>query len=89
MNFIKKTCLKWKYEKGKFISKFITHDIRKDLFVEDESEIHLGYLVVKERIFDARMLKNIDFQILHYSLPKKIAIEEIWSNPFTDLFKED
>lgn len=84
MNFIEKTCLKWKYKKGKFISKFIAHDIRKDVIVEDDSEIDLGYLIVKERVFDVRMLRNIEFQIPQYSFPKKIAIEEIWSNPFTE-----
>lgn len=89
MNFIKKTFLKWQYKKGKFISKFIAHDIRKDIIVEDDSEIDLGFVIVKDRIFDARMVKKTETEIPQFSSPKKVEIKELWNRPFSDLCKEN
>ncbi len=89
MNFISRIYLQQRYKKGKSISKFIAHDLRKDIFVVDNSEIVTGYLTIKERIFDVRMLKKHDFQVPQFSLPKKIKIRKIWKNPFDKLFTEN
>ena len=80
MNFPQKTFYKLKYKNGKFISRFIAHDVKKEIVVVDDSKIEQGVLLIRERVINVLYLAKIEgYELPEFSEPKLVKISSMWN----------
>ena len=67
-----------KYRAGTMLSCFVACDIRRDIKVEDASEVDKGYLTIRSRTWNVLYAIKGIAPIPDFSEPKRMEVDRIW-----------